>query len=374
MIRNMRSVGLNLQRWAEAGLLRIWAVRPTEFGLENHLAIVSGLLAEHAPAVAVVDGTASLLGGHAHGEVISMLARQFNLFKARGITTMATILTEGDAETAVGVSSQADTWLLVRNDESNGERNRLLFVLKSRGSANSNQVREFVLTDHGVELVDVYVGPAGVMTGSARLSQETRDRDAKLQQQEDLQRRTRELRRGITQGQAQLAALQDELAAQAGRAGADRGPRRAPGSRCPGSPGGPWALSAGQIPARTMRKSSDKPRRATPVATPMTGPPSGTSGGDLGAAALRDRALAQVHPRAREPAARLRALAAGPISHRGRGPAGEPAPGGRRSDRGRADAGQEAPAAYPQDRRRPLRHRAPAGRHAAATRTSQADR
>ena len=214
MIRNMRSVGLNLQRWAEAGLLRIWAVRPTEFGLENHLAIVSGLLAEHAPAVAVVDGTASLLGGHAHGEVISMLARQFNLFKARGITTMATILTEGDAETAVGVSSQADTWLLLRNDESNGERNRLLFVLKSRGSANSNQVREFVLTDHGVELVDVYVGPAGVMTGSARLSQETRDRDAKLQQQEDLQRRTRELRRGITQGQAQLAALQDELAAQ----------------------------------------------------------------------------------------------------------------------------------------------------------------
>ncbi len=214
MIRNMRSVGLNLQRWAEAGLLRIWAVRPTEFGLENHLAIVSGLLAEHAPAVAVVDGTASLLGGHAHGEVISMLARQFNLFKARGITTMATILTEGDAETAVGVSSQADTWLLVRNDESNGERNRLLFVLKSRGSANSNQVREFVLTDHGVELVDVYVGPAGVMTGSARISQENRDRDAKLQQQEDLQRRTRELRRGITQGQAQLAALQDELAAQ----------------------------------------------------------------------------------------------------------------------------------------------------------------
>ena len=112
------------------------------------------------------------------------------------------------------MSSQADTWLLVRNDESDGERNRLLFVLKSRGSANSNQVREFVLTDHGVELVNVYVGPAGVMTGSARLSQETRDRDAKLQQREDLQRRTRELRRGIMQGQAQLAALQDELAAQ----------------------------------------------------------------------------------------------------------------------------------------------------------------
>ena len=214
VIRNMRSVGLDLRRWAEAGLLRISAVRPTEFGLENHLALVSRLLTEHAPTVVVVDGIASLIGGPSRGEVISMLARKFHLFKARGITAMASILNEGDAETAVGVSSLADTWLLLRNVESNGERNRLLFVLKSRGSANSNQVREFVLTDHGVELVDVYVGPAGVMTGSARLSQEISERDARLQQQEDLQRRERELRRGIMHGQAQLATLQDEIAAQ----------------------------------------------------------------------------------------------------------------------------------------------------------------
>ncbi len=214
VIRNMRSVGLNLRRWAEAGPLRIWAVRPTEFGLESHLAAVSELLAEHAPAVAVMDGIASLLSGPGRGEVASMLARKFHLFKSRGITAMATILTEDDIESAIGVSSRADTWLLLRNIESDGERNRLLFVLKQRGSANSNQVREFVLTDHGVELVDVYVGPAGVLTGSARLAQETRERDAGLQQQEDQQRRTRELRRGIARGQAQLAALQDELAAQ----------------------------------------------------------------------------------------------------------------------------------------------------------------
>ena len=213
VIRNMRSVGLDLRRWAEAGLLRIWAVRPTEFGLEKHLTIVSELLAEHAPGVAVVDGIVGLIGVPSRGEVISMLARKLYLFKARGITAMATILTEGDVETAVGVSSRADTWLLLRNIESNGERNRLLFVLKSRGSAHSNQVREFVLTDHGIELVDVYVGPAGVITGSARLSQETRERDAKLQQQKDIQR-TRELRQGIMHGQAQLAALQDGLAAQ----------------------------------------------------------------------------------------------------------------------------------------------------------------
>ena len=126
------------------------------------------LIAEQTPAVAVVDGIASLLTGPTRGEVVSMLARKFHLFKTRGITAMATILTEDDTETAVGVSSRADTWLLLRNVESNGERNRLLFVLKSRGTAHSNQVREFVLTDHGVELADVYVGPGGVMTGSAR--------------------------------------------------------------------------------------------------------------------------------------------------------------------------------------------------------------
>ena len=214
VIRNMRSVGLDLRRWTEAGLLRIWAARPAEFGLEHHLATVSGLLAEHAPAVAVVDGTASLLDGPAQGEVTSMLARTFYLFKTRGVTVMATILTQHDVEIAVGVTSRADTWLLLRNVDSNGERDRLLFVLKQRGSAHSNQVREFLLTDHGIELVDVYVGPAGVMTGSARLAQETREREARLQQHEDLQRRARELQRGIAQGQAQLAALHDELAAQ----------------------------------------------------------------------------------------------------------------------------------------------------------------
>jgi circadian clock protein KaiC len=111
------------------------------------------------------------------------------------------------------MSSLVDTWLLLRNVESDGERNRLLFVLKSRGSAHSNQVREFVLTDRGVQLVDVYVGPDGVVTGSARLVQEARQRGAELQQAEDLSRRRRELRRGIVEGEAQFAVLQDEVAA-----------------------------------------------------------------------------------------------------------------------------------------------------------------
>ena len=180
VIRNMGSVGIDLERWVQAGLLRVWAVRSAEFGLDNHLAMVSGLVAEHAPAVAVVDGIGSLLVGHGRGPASLMLARKFHLFKDRGITAMATVLADPDAETAMGASSQADTWLMLRNVQSGGKRHRLLFVLKSRGTAHSDEVQEFVLTDHGVELVDVHAGPGGVMTGSARLAQADRERRDQL--------------------------------------------------------------------------------------------------------------------------------------------------------------------------------------------------
>ena len=215
VIRNMRSVGLDLRRWVEAGSLRIWAARPTAFGLETHLAILARLIEEFAPAVAVLDGIASLIRGPAGPEVTSMMARQLDLLKAAGITAMATTLAHQDEETStVGISSLVDTWLLLRNVESDGERNRLLSILKSRGTAHSNQVREFVLTDHGAELVDVYVGPAGVVTGAARLVQETQERGTEQRRGEELMRRRRELRRGIVEAEAQLAVLQDDLAAE----------------------------------------------------------------------------------------------------------------------------------------------------------------
>jgi len=214
VVPNMRSVGLDLRRWAEAGLLRMWAVRAAEFGLDNHLAMVSGLVAEHAPTVAVIDGIGSLLIGHARGEVSLMLARKFHLFKEQRITTLATVLTEPGVETAEGVSSRADTWLLLRHAESRGELDRLLFVLKQRGTVHSDQVRGIVLTSHGVELGDVYAGPKPVMTGSARLAQGIGERDAKLHQQADMQHRARELRRDSAHRQAQVAALQKEIAAQ----------------------------------------------------------------------------------------------------------------------------------------------------------------
>ena len=142
-----------------------------------------------------------------------MLARQIDLLKTRGITAMATTLVREDEASTVGVSSLVDTWLLLRNVESNGERNRLLYVLKSRGSPHSNQVREFVLTDHGVELIDVYVGAGGIMTGSARLTQQAQERDAARRQADELLRRRRELQRSIVEREAQLGVLRDEVAA-----------------------------------------------------------------------------------------------------------------------------------------------------------------
>ena len=222
VIRNMRSVGLDLRRWVEAGSLRMWAARPTVFGLETHLAILARLIEEFGPAVAVLDGIASLTHGASGPEVTSMLARQIDLLKAAGATAMATTLAHEDESSTVGISSLVDAWLLLRNVESDSERNRLLYVLKSRGTAHSNQVREFVLTDHGVDLVDVYVGPAGVVTGSARLVQEAQEVGvqeaqevgAELRRGEELVRRRRELRRGIVEAEAQLAVLQDDLAAE----------------------------------------------------------------------------------------------------------------------------------------------------------------
>ena len=214
VIRNMGSVGLDLGRWVEAGLLRIWAARPSAFGLETHLTILARLMDEQKPTIAVLDGITSLTHQPTQADVVSMVARQLHLLKSRGITAMATTLVQDDEASGVGMSSLMDTWLLLRNVESNGERNRLLFVLKSRGTAHSNQVREFLLTDHGVELADVYVGPGGVMTGSARVMQQARERSDQLEREEQLMRRKRELKAHVAQGQAQLAELQEELAAQ----------------------------------------------------------------------------------------------------------------------------------------------------------------
>ncbi len=220
ILRNMRSIGIDLQPWLDAGLLRIWAARPSTIGLEAHLAIVAQLIEEEPPSVAVLDGIVGLDRGGTSWEVTSTVARKFDLLKANGITVLATALGHRDETDIVSMSSMVDTWLLLRNIETNGERNRLLFVLKSRGTAHSNQVREFVLTGQGVDLVDVYAGAAGILTGTARLTQEAAEREASIRQDDDRDRRRRKLHGNITEHQAHLVALQDQLDAE--RAEVDR--------------------------------------------------------------------------------------------------------------------------------------------------------
>jgi circadian clock protein KaiC len=214
VLRNMRSLGLDLRPWVEMGLLRIWAARPSAFGLETHLAILAGLVEEEKPSVAVLDGITSLSNGNLTTEVVSSVARQIDLLKSRGITSVITAPGAGEDVNAVSVSAMVDTWLQLRNIEANGERNRLLFVLKSRGTAHSNQVREFVITDHGVELVDVYIGAAGVLAGSARVTQLAAERDEDLRISDDLAGRRRELNRSVIEREAHLVALQDQLDAE----------------------------------------------------------------------------------------------------------------------------------------------------------------
>jgi circadian clock protein KaiC len=214
VLRNMRSLGLDLQRWVDAGLLRIWAAQPSAFGLEAHLAALAQLMEEVAPSVVVLDGIGGLGLGVSGQEVGSMVARQIDLLKSSACTTMVTSRGREDESSTVSISSLVDTWLLLRNVETNGERNRLLFVLKSRGTAHSNQVREFVLTDHGVELVEVYVGPAGVLAGSARLAQQAVERDAELRRADDLEQHLRGLRSSISERQAHLIAARDQLIAE----------------------------------------------------------------------------------------------------------------------------------------------------------------
>ena len=214
VLRNMRSLGLDLRPWVDAGVLRIWASRPSAFGLETHLAMLAQLAEELSPSVVVIDGIASLASGGSAQEVASTVGRKLDLLKSRGITTLATALAQGDEPSMASLPTMVDTWLLLRNVENDGERNRLLFVLKSRGSAHSNQVREFVLTDHGIELVDVYIGAAGVLAGSARLAQQAAERAEQLRQSGDLDRRRRGLRRSIAEREAHLAAVQEELAAE----------------------------------------------------------------------------------------------------------------------------------------------------------------
>jgi circadian clock protein KaiC len=217
LARNMRSIGLDLAPWLKKGLLRFYATRPTAYGLEMHLATLHKLVNDFHPRVVVVDPITNFLKAGTANEAESMLMRLIDFLKGQQITAFFTGLTHGGdslEQSEVAVSSLIDTWLLLRDIELGGERNRGMYVLKSRGMAHSNQIREFLLTDHGVELKDVYVGPEGVLTGSMRLAQEAREQAAALARQQEVERRRRDLGRKRKALEAQMAALRGQLEAE----------------------------------------------------------------------------------------------------------------------------------------------------------------
>ena len=217
IIRNMRSIGLDLEPWVRKGVLRFHATRASLYGLELHLATVHRVVGQYDPRVVVIDPINNLIRVGDRRDVTAMLTRLIDFLKGRGITAVLTSMTAPDEAletTDADISSLVDTWLLLRHVELEGERNRALYVLKSRGMAHSNQVREFLLTDRGVELVDVYLGAEGVLTGSARQAQEDRERAGARQRQQEIEGQRRRLAQNRDALEARILALRKDFEAE----------------------------------------------------------------------------------------------------------------------------------------------------------------
>ena len=193
VIRNMKSIGVNLEPHVRKNLFRFHATRPTVHGLEMHLALMHKMIEEFKPTVVILDPVSSIQNAGTLEDSTSMLLRLVDFLRRKRITGFMISLTSAANKsmeaTDEGLSSLVDTWLLLRDVELGGERNRLLYVLKSRGMAHSNQVREFVITSHGIRLVEAYLGEGGVLTGSARLSQQNREEAERQRTKEELARK-----------------------------------------------------------------------------------------------------------------------------------------------------------------------------------------
>jgi circadian clock protein KaiC len=217
LMRNMLSIGIKLEPWVKKGLLRFQATRPTLYGLEMHLAVTHKFVNEFKPDIVILDPINTFITGDKEFEVKTLLMRIVDFLKVNQITALFTSLTSADCKTEssdVGISSLIDTWLLLRDIELNGERNRGMYVLKSRGIANSNQIREFILTDHGVELRDVYIGSNGVLTGSARIAQEALENSEVLTRKLDIELKKREIERKRRELESKIATMRADFGSE----------------------------------------------------------------------------------------------------------------------------------------------------------------
>lgn len=215
IIRNMRSIGVDLETFVDEGLLKFHATRPTLYGLETHLVNIYGLVNEFQPDVIVFDPISNLISVGTREEVKSMLTRLLDFLKNRQITTMSTSLSiMGAIETDVGISSLMDSWIDLKAIETDGERNRTLDIVKTRGMYHSNQLREFKLTDDGIKLMDVYLGPEGMLTGSARISQIAKEKANKLVREQEIESKQRQIERKREIMEAQIVELKAKFEAE----------------------------------------------------------------------------------------------------------------------------------------------------------------
>src|SRR3984893_5603111 len=218
IVRNMKSIGIDLRPHLDSGLLRIVAQRPFLYGLEMHLVSMHKEINQFRPGVVIVDPISNLIAAGNTREVNAMLTLLIDFLKTEGITGFFTVLTENSGHleaTEVGISSIIDTWMLVRDIELSGERNRGLYVLKSRGMNHSNQIREFILSAEGIKLVEVYLGPSGMLTGSARVALEEQERDASIRLANESEHKLAQLERQRKAMEAHIAALRAEFEADA---------------------------------------------------------------------------------------------------------------------------------------------------------------
>jgi circadian clock protein KaiC len=217
IIRNMGSVGMKLNQWVEKGLLQFYNIRSTTYGLEMHLVKLHNLIDKFEPQVVIIDPISNLMVLEDPKPVKSMITRLIDYLKINNITSMFSDLSHGfvDLEsTQAEISSLMDTWLLLRDVESSGERNRIMYVLKSRGMAHSNQLREFVITNNGIELNDAYIGPAGVLTGTARFSQEAKEKADKIIRAQEISAFERRIEEKRKIAEAKIDALKSSLVAE----------------------------------------------------------------------------------------------------------------------------------------------------------------
>ncbi|MDN3547959.1 circadian clock protein KaiC [Mucilaginibacter aquaedulcis] len=214
IIRNMQSINVNLKQYVDNGLLKFHASRPTLYGLEMHLVSIYKLIKQFRPDAVILDPITNLITVGSVSEVKSMLVRLIDFLQEEQITVMFTALslnTIVSEQTDEGVSSLVDAWLLVRDIEANGERNRGMYIMKSRGMKHSNQVREFIITDKGLDLVDVYLGPEGVLTGSAREAQKLKEKTGVALRDFALSRKDKEIMRKRKMLEAKISNLQAEF-------------------------------------------------------------------------------------------------------------------------------------------------------------------